>query len=201
MDIAKTFRLLIYGPAMCNIESTPVMPEDYDSLAELRSYMMAVMRRGDGIGLAAPQVGVFKQVVLLELNGKVQDLVNPQITRMYGKEEEGMEGCLSLPPPGNGCLVPRMHSVDVEASTVRHPATVKKFTFHNLPARIVQHELDHLTGTFFVDRVVEKKRREVLERFANWKGARDARVRFAQKGNNNVDAAVFATHGARTRLS
>ena len=201
MEFSKNFRLLIYGPQMCNVESSPVMPEEYESLIKLREYMLAVMRRGDGVGLAAPQIGVFRQFFLMQYRGAVIDLVNPRITRMYGKENEGEEGCLSLPPPGNGCLVPRMESVDVEASTSKRPDVLKRFTFHSLPARIFQHELDHLTGTFFVDRVSEKKRRIVLEQFEHWKETRNSRVRFVERGNEYVDAGIVAARGPRSRLS
>lgn len=166
----STYRLLIYGPDMINVESDRVVRRDYDDLPKLRDSMVSLMRRCNGQGLAAAQIGVFKEFCIINCQQEgLICLVNPMIERMFGKEIEAPEGCLSLPPGGNECTVPRMESLIVHAATTEEPDVRRHFKFSGYTARIVQHELDHLTGTFFVDRVADGKRRIVLERFRAWK--------------------------------
>jgi peptide deformylase len=86
-----------------------------------------------------------------------------------GKEIEMSEFDLSIPPHGNDCLVPRMESILIYAGTTEEPDRGKHFKFTGLTARTVHHEIDHLTGTFFIDRVGDKRKRLVLEKYQNWK--------------------------------
>lgn len=199
----RKYRLLIYGPLMINRLSEPVFEKDFGDIPLLRSYMVECMRRKDGVGLAAPQVGLFKQFVVIEHEkNEVIDLINPTIERMYGREQEDYESCLSIPPDGNECLVPRLETVHVEASTTKFPGVRQEFVFTGELARIVQHEIDHLTGTFFVDRVSLSRKREVIERFEWWKKSRISQIRYSQEGNNgNVDAGVVAARSGKSRLS
>lgn len=202
MDFTENFHLLIYGPLMVNRLADPIGEKDFGDIPRLRRYMIECMARKDGVGLAAPQIGLFKQFVVIEEGpGKIIDLVNPRITRMYGREVEDFETCLSLPPDDNGCTVPRLEKVQLEASTSSLPYFREEFEFEGDVARIVQHELDHLTGTFFVDRVSVQKKRDVLDRFDWWKCRRIAQIRYAQEGNNNVDTRAIATRRRSSRLS
>jgi hypothetical protein len=98
------------------------------------------------------------------------------------------------------CRVPRLEIVDVEASLADTPDIRKKLTFHGGMARIVQHELDHLTGTFFIDRVPERRGKEVLGRFHNWKAMRRAQIRRSEE-NEYVDAGAFAASRGQSRMS
>jgi peptide deformylase len=186
---------------MNNVLSKPIEASEWSDIPRLFTYMGDVMRKAGGIGLAAPQIGCFKQLVLIEKRDRsVVGLVNPEITRLYGKEIEGSEGCLSLPPSGNACLVPRLEIVDVEASLVEAPHERKQLTFRGAMARIVQHEIDHLTGTFFIDRVPERRKVEVLERFHNWKAQRRAQIR-KMEGNGNVNTGLVTAISSPTRVS
>lgn len=201
MYFVRNFRLKLYGPDMINVLSKPVERGEFSELIGLRNYMIDVMRKANGVGLSAPQIGLFKQFFLFEKpDGRIVSLVNPEVTRLYGKESEGLEGCLSLPPEGNECYVPRMEIVEVEASTAESPEVRRKFEFRRIPARIVQHEIDHLTGTFFIDRVSEKRRRLVLEDFNEWKRKHNSQLRRTQ-GAGNVDAGVVAACSGQSRLS
>jgi len=201
MYFQRNFRLSIYGPEMNNILAKPVEEAEWPEIPKLFEYMLDVMRKADGQGLAAPQIGCFKQFVLIgRSHGTVIGLVNPEITRLYGKEIHEPEGCLSLPPPGNECIVPRLEIVDVETSLAEAPDERRKMTFRGSVARIVQHELDHLTGTFFVDRVPERRRREVLERFHNWKAMRRAQTRRNEE-NGYVNTGPFAVSRGQSRMS
>jgi peptide deformylase len=170
ISIPKKPHLLHYGISMAGVESDPVDPTEYESLGELRTYMLGVMQENRGIGLSACQVGVFKQFFIMEnKEGDVLDFVNPEIERMYGAEREGFESCLSIPPFSNGCLVFRMQHVILTAGTVKYPKFRQTWRFSTIDARVVQHEVDHLWGTFFIDRVSSKRRNEVLDSFNSWK--------------------------------
>jgi len=186
---------------MNNILSKPIEEAEWPDIPRLFEYMVDVIRKAGGIGLAAPQIGCFKQFVVIERYDKsVIGLVNPEVLRLYGKEVEGYEGCLSLPPAGNECMVPRLEYVDVEASLAETPHIRKKLTFRGGTARIVQHELDHLTGTFFIDRVLERRKADVLEQFQNWKTKRRAQIRKMEE-NGHVNTGAFAVSRGQSRVS
>jgi peptide deformylase len=159
----------MYGPAMINVESEPVYLDEYSGLGELREYMIRMMRKHNGIGLAAPQVGIFKQYFILETDdGDIVDLVNPRIEEMYGIARTEFEACLSLAPAGNGCPVERCDHVEITFSTaISEERTTRKFSY--MDSRVAQHEFDHLTGTFFVDRAHPTWRKKVLDLFYTWK--------------------------------
>lgn len=161
--------IFLYGERLVNVESAYVDTSSYSQLPGLRGYMLEMMWKNNGIGIAAPQVGVFEQVLVFDRkDGTTFDMVNPDITRMYGKEIVGFEACLSGPPFGNGCEVPRMEIVEVDYQSIDDPETVRSITLSGQDAVVAQHEIDHLNGTFFFDRVSATARRKVLEQFAKW---------------------------------
>src|SRR5690606_34948969 len=134
---------------------------------ELRSLiddMFETMYAEDGVGLAAPQIGVGDRIIVVDprLEGiEPFALVNPVIAEQSPDREKGEEGCLSL--PGLKELVERSTTVIVEGLSpegeeVRMPAA-------GLLARVLQHEVDHLDGILFIDRVSPLKRRMLLEKW------------------------------------
>lgn len=112
--------------------------------------MMRIMRRANGVGLAAPQVGILQRVIVIQPEGmRATALINPKIVRAEG-EQVGQEGCLSI--PGLYGDVKRAASVEVEALDRRGRAMT--FELEGMPARIAQHEIDHLDGVLFIDKVI-----------------------------------------------
>ena len=110
--------------------------------------MTETMRAADGCGLAAPQVGILRRIVVIEVEeGKVIELINPKIIATAG-EQEGPEGCLSV--PGRQGIVKRPRHVTVRA-TNRH-GEVFEMSGSDLLARAFCHELDHLDGKLYIDR-------------------------------------------------
>ena len=112
--------------------------------------MVETMRAANGVGLAAPQVGVLRRVVVIECEeGKVIELINPRIIARAGKQEEA-EGCLSV--PGRWGITDRPRHVTVRALD-RYG---KEFDISgsDLLARAFCHELDHLDGILFTDKVL-----------------------------------------------
>lgn len=114
--------------------------------------MYETMTAANGVGLAAPQVGILRRVVVIDVdddNGKIE-LINPVITRMTGKQTDS-EGCLSY--PGKYGYVKRPNKVTVKALN-RYGRPVQ-YTGTGLLARAFCHEIDHLNGILFSDKVIE----------------------------------------------
>jgi peptide deformylase len=111
--------------------------------------MVRIMKLANGIGLAAPQIGVSQRVIVIAPSGlKPVPLINPVITA-EGGEQIGQEGCLSI--PGLYGDVKRAATVTVEALDRRGKKVVLEL--EGLPARVALHEIDHLNGVLFTDRV------------------------------------------------
>jgi peptide deformylase len=112
------------------------------------------MYTADGIGLAAPQVGINKQILVVDCeleNPAIPPfvLINPKITS-YGREVVlGQEGCLSIP----NVFLDVKRPGTIEVSYKDENGRPQKRQFEGLPARVIQHEMDHLNGIMFVDRV------------------------------------------------
>ena len=109
--------------------------------------MVETMRAANGCGLAAPQVGILRRIVVIEVEpGEVIELINPKIIAYSGEQREE-EGCLSI--PGRAGITTRPMHVTVRALD-RNGKTVE-YTGSGLLARAFCHELDHLDGKLFID--------------------------------------------------
>ena len=118
----------------------------YDaSLGRLLDDMLETMRDAPGVGLAANQVGVPLQVAIIEIDGQITELVNPQIVKTAG-EQLDWEGCLSI--PGYVAETPRYARVTVKGRD-RHGKAIR-LKGEELLARALQHEIDHLNGTLYI---------------------------------------------------
>jgi peptide deformylase len=119
----------------------------YDaSLHRLLDDMLPTMRDAPGVGLAANQVGVPLQVAIIEIDGKLTELVNPEIVKGSG-EQIDWEGCLSI--PGYVAEVTRAAKVTVKARDRR--GREFRIKGEELLARALQHEIDHLNGRLYID--------------------------------------------------
>jgi peptide deformylase len=143
----------------------PAQPVDvFDvALGQLIDDMIDTMYAAPGIGLAAPQVGVSLRVCVIDLSvgkrgGELLTLVNPEFVSRDGMQLEE-EGCLSL--PGFTATVPRPAEVTVRAAD-RH-GEFRLIQAKGLLARALQHELDHLEGRLFLDRL-RRIQRELIVR-------------------------------------
>lgn len=125
--------------------------EKFDErLGELLDDMAETMYQANGVGLAAPQVGILRRVVVIDVGDGIIELVNPRILRTAGSETTS-EGCLSF--PGEYGLVERPTEVEIEAED-RHGKTFR-MTGHDLLARAFCHETDHLDGKIFKTIAIE----------------------------------------------
>lgn len=113
--------------------------------------MVEAMHEASGVGLAAPQVGVSKRIIVAEVGERLHVLIDPKIVTREG-EDLGTEGCLSI--PGIIGEVPRAARVVVKGKNRKgRGITVEA---EGMLARVLQHEVDHLDGILFLDRVVDK---------------------------------------------
>ncbi len=111
--------------------------------------MLRVMKKANGVGLAAPQLGFSHRLFVMAPEGmKPTALINPRITKSEGSEI-GEEGCLSI--PGLYGDVVRAEYVEVEAQDRRGRKLI--YDFEGMHARVAQHEIDHLEGVLFIDKV------------------------------------------------
>jgi len=133
--------------------------ESFDEeLARLADRMTALMHDADGVGLAATQVGVLRRFFVFADDDGDHVLVNPVLSRVEGEPEVDEEGCLSLGTvrvPVERSLVVTIEAKDVNGADVR-------LELEGLPARVVQHELDHLDGVLIIDRTDEASRKEAM---------------------------------------
>ena len=114
--------------------------------------MTETMRAADGCGLAAPQVGILRRIVVIEVEeGKVIELINPKIIAYAGEQNE-QEGCLSI--PNRWGITKRPKHVTVRA-TNRHGEEFE-VSGSDLLARALCHEIDHLDGKLFLDCMIEE---------------------------------------------
>ncbi len=127
------------------IKSDPIDVFD-DALKRLIEDMIDTMHHNKGVGLAAPQVGILQQLIVISYKKREFALINPKITAAKGKEN-GEEGCLSI--PRTRCRVDRAAMIEVTGFTANgKPIRLKERGFF---ARILQHEIDHLNGILITD--------------------------------------------------
>ncbi len=181
------------GEAVLRARAVEVPEGDFGTpeLRALAARMIDAMRAAPGVGLAAPQLGVGKRVIVLEdrpeLMGKLTDaerrerarvafsvrvLVNPRLRVIDATPQTFFEGCLSV--RGWTALVARANEVEVEARDVEGAPVTWRVA--GWPARILQHELDHLDGALYVDRMLPR----------SFSTSEHARARFAGKSAREI---------------
>lgn len=102
-----------------------------------------------GLGLSAVQIGTLKRVFVARVKNRIKHFVNPKITKFSKKEVTFLEGCFSVPEFYGHVIRPA--EIDLEAQDKHGKKTKGRYT--GLPARIIQHEIDHLEGILFTDHV------------------------------------------------
>ena len=137
--------------------------EDLDeSVAELAERMTRLMDEARGVGLAAPQLGVLRRVIVYRAGDEDPPvaLVNPRLVSASDELEPGDEGCLSLGGATVVVVVERPTAVTVEALTPTGEDV--RIEAEGLEARVILHELDHLDGVLTIDRTTPEQRRAAL---------------------------------------
>jgi peptide deformylase len=159
----------LLGDPVLRRKAQPVA-EVTDELRALIADMMETMYAEDGVGLAGPQVGEGVRVIVVdphEEGTSALALVNPAIVASGGEPSRREEGCLSL--PGLSDVVERSSTVVVEG--LNREGERVRIEAEGLLARILQHEIDHLDGILFIDRVSPLKRKMLLSKWQKIKPA------------------------------
>jgi peptide deformylase len=133
-----------------------------EKLERLAAQMAEAMDREEGVGLAATQVGILSRVIVWrdpDNDNELHVFVNPVITECSESCTTATEGCLSL--PGQNVEVSRPDEVGVTAEDLR--GSEQRMRLSGFPARIVQHEIDHLDGCLILDRATPEERRRVIK--------------------------------------
>lgn len=145
-------RICHLGEDVLRQEARPVSVFD-DRLLKLLDDMVETMRKAEGIGLAAPQIGVSERVVVIELGEHLFKMINPEIIESSGKDVME-EGCLSVP----GIREPVARPARVKAEYQDEHGDTYEIEADGMLARAIQHEIDHLDGVLFVDRISKARR-------------------------------------------
>jgi len=135
-----------------------------EELTRLIDDMFETMYEAHGIGLAAPQVGVSRRLIVVHVNEEGQEpfaLLNPRVVEAGSAREKGEEGCLSI--PGVSAFVDRPATVVVEGDTPEGERV--RMAADGMLARCLQHEIDHLDGVLFIDRLSPLKRNMLLKKY------------------------------------
>ncbi len=146
-------KLRFYGDPVLRKIAKEVLPGDLDE--EFLKEMSEIMYTQDGIGLAAPQVGISKRFFMYDIGEKLNIVVNPQIIERSKEVESGQEGCLSIPDIYEE--VPRAVKIKVKYTDQYGKEYVRDLEGYE--ARVFQHEFDHLNGKLFIDYLSLIKRR------------------------------------------
>jgi peptide deformylase len=157
----------LFGDPVLRTPAEPVVDFDKE-LRNLVRDLIETMLEAPGAGLAAPQIGVGLRVFTFDVDDRVGHLINPDLSFPDDEEQDGPEGCLSIPGLSWDC---RRHKHVVARGWNMHgePITVAG---SDLLARCVQHENDHLDGVLFVQRLDAETRRQAMAeiRAAEWNG-------------------------------
>ena len=165
-----TFEIVLVGDPVLRMAARALSAEDIAApeTQELIEHMRETMRAAPGVGLAAPQIGLALQLAVIEDRPEYMKditaeklaargrcpveflvLINPRIVERSGEEIAFFEGCLSL--PGHSAVVKRARRVTVEYLDAQ--GRPQRLEAEGWPARILQHEIDHLLGHLYIDRM------------------------------------------------
>jgi peptide deformylase len=153
----------LLGDPVLRERAAEVAAVDAD-VRRLAHEMFTAMYEADGVGLAAPQVGVSRRIIVVDPREEgvaPMAIINPRIAWVDAATEKAEEGCLSI--PGVRDVVERPATVTVEGLDLDGRGVT--IDAQGLHARVIQHEIDHLDGVLFLDRLSPLKRRLALKRW------------------------------------
>ena len=147
-------------PALRNA-ATAVAEVD-DEVQQLAERMVDVMERAHGVGLAAPQLGILRRILVYRASDEDEPkvLINPELVERSDETEVGTEGCLSL--LGGELQVPVARHLRVRVSGRDVSGDAVDLDAEGFEARVIQHEIDHLDGILILDRVPREQRKEAM---------------------------------------
>ncbi|MCW8914354.1 MAG: peptide deformylase [Magnetovibrio sp.] len=168
--------ILVAPNPVLKTKAKPVDTVD-DEIRQLMNDMLETMYNAPGIGLAAPQVGVSKRVIVVDITTEDEEpnplcMANPEIIWASEEEELREEGCLSLPEQFAEVVRPKA----VRVRYLDKEGEIRELDADELMGICVQHEMDHLDGTLFVDHLSSLKRNMILRKLRKSRSGKPATV-------------------------
>jgi peptide deformylase len=148
-------------------EPAKAVGEPSDEIRDLVEDMFETMYHAEGVGLAAPQVGISERVIVVDVRTEDEEggcalaLIDPRVVEISRTKDKAPEGCLSI--PGMEEVVERPSEVTVEGLSPDGETVTLEVS--GLLSRAIQHEIDHLDGILFIDRVSPLKRRLLMKKW------------------------------------
>ena len=149
-----------YGDATLRRQAKPIDTID-DEVRNLCQLMVEVMIRENGVGLAAPQIGISKRIFVMDADDKLYIFINPELVELSEETEEVREGCLSV--PGVNAMLARSTRAVVEGLNL--DGVRIRLEGEGIIARAIQHEMDHLNGNLYLDRLSTARRQSLIKEF------------------------------------
>ncbi len=146
--MAKILKIVQEGEPVLRKKAELIKNPKSPEIKGLIADMIATMKKANGVGLAAPQVGVPFRIFTVNVEGKVYVFINPEIKSLSQDESSFEEGCLSVPKIWGPVIRPKklaIKALDEDGEPI-------KIRAKGLLARVIQHEMDHLNGTLFIDK-------------------------------------------------
>ncbi len=153
----------LYGDSLLWKKSKKVDKID-NSLKSLINDMAEKMYQHKGVGLAAPQIGILKRIIIVDIGEGLTVLANPKIITTSGKQIAS-EGCLSIP----GIYLDIERAEDIIVEGLDEDGVYTQIEAKGLFARVLQHEIDHLEGVLIIDRVPKKRIKSLKQELENIK--------------------------------
>ena len=165
--------IYVYGSQVLRAKAQEVNPSEETDLVSFIDDMVETMHNADGCGLAAPQVGVSKRILVVdgndlsdrwpELKGFHREMINPRFTFESEETIAFEEGCLSIPGVDAEIVRPKQ----VRVKYVNRDLEEVEEDFDNFAARMIQHEMDHLDGVMFVDKASPIRKKMIAGKLFN----------------------------------
>ncbi len=149
-----------FGDSVLRRKAEPVAVID-DDIRGICQLMVEVMIRENGVGLAAPQIGISKRIFVLDADDELHILINPELVELSEEVVETREGCLSV--PGVDAVVTRSTRAVVEGLNLK--GEYVRLEGEGLIARAIQHEMDHLNGNLFLDQLSTARRQSLIKEY------------------------------------
>jgi peptide deformylase len=153
-------RLIFFGHDTLRQKAADVSTIDEALLKQIDA-MFNVMYSSNGIGLAAPQINISRRVIIIDISDKTNvnpmALINPVIKSFSDETEPYEEGCLSIPGISRDVIRPS----EIQVSAISPDGSKVTFEAGGLLARVIQHEVDHLDGILFIDRLEDYVKNEI----------------------------------------
>jgi peptide deformylase len=149
-----------YGDTTLRRKAEPIDVID-DEIRGLCHLMIEVMIRANGVGLAAPQIGISKRIFVMDAENELHVFINPELVELSDETEESSEGCLSV--PGVDAPVARSSKAVVEGLNLDGERV--RLEGRGVTARAIQHEMDHLNGNLYLDQLSPARRQSLIKEY------------------------------------